>query len=116
MGFGSDAWDRLFGQPRPSTPTFQEIKGRLSCRFDARVTFHIRATRMDIRFASATQIMSRPGSVMPPARLTKCMASNISMDLIGFVDGMKLKILWDQAALEAAIIGGEDQSLPAEAT
>jgi deferrochelatase/peroxidase EfeB len=62
MAFGSDAWGRLFEQPRPiDLHPFREIKGQhhaVSTPGD--ILFHIRATkRMDLCFELATQIMSR---------------------------------------------------------
>jgi putative iron-dependent peroxidase len=55
MGFGSDAWDRLFGQPRPhELHPFREINGRhhaVSTPGD--LLFHIRAMRMDLCFELA---------------------------------------------------------------
>src|SRR5229473_7179999 len=61
MGFGSDAWDRLFGQPRPKDlHPFREIRGRHhAVATPGDILFHIRATRMDLCFELAAQIMSR---------------------------------------------------------
>ncbi len=108
MGFGSDAWDRLFGQPRPlDLHPFQEIKGRhhaVSTPGD--ILFHIRATRMDICFELATQIMSRIRDAAGTVDEVHGFKYFDDRDLIGFVDGTENPV--DQAALEAAIIGGED--------
>lgn len=56
MAFGSDAWDRLFGPPRPKElHPFREILGRhhvVSTPGD--ILFHIRAMRMDLYFELAT--------------------------------------------------------------
>ena len=108
MGFGSDAWDRIFGQPRPlDLHPFQEIKGRhhaVSTPGD--ILFHIRAIRMDLCFELATQIMSRIGDAAGTVDEVHGFKYFDDRDLIGFVDGTENPV--DQAALEAAIIGGED--------
>jgi porphyrinogen peroxidase len=108
MGFGSDAWDRIFGQLRPlDLYPFQEIKGRhhaVSTPGD--ILFHIRAIRMDMCFELATQIMSRIGDAAGTVDEVHGFKYFDDRDLIGFVDGTENPV--DQAALEAAIIGGED--------
>src|ERR1700758_402075 len=51
IGFGSDAWDRLFGQPRPADlHAFREFHsgGRHAVSTPGDVLFHIRAKRMDL--------------------------------------------------------------------
>ena len=59
MGFGSDAWDRLFGQPRPAAlHPFREIKGtHHAVATPGDLLFHIRAMSPDLCFELATQIM-----------------------------------------------------------
>ena len=66
MAFGSDAWDRLFGAPRPKElHPFREIHGRHhAVATPGDILFHIRATRMDLCFELATQIMSRLGGAV----------------------------------------------------
>ena len=61
MGFGSDAWDRLFGAPRPKElHPFKEIRGvHHALATPGDILFHIRAMRMDLCFELAAQIMSR---------------------------------------------------------
>jgi deferrochelatase/peroxidase EfeB len=61
MAFGSEAWDRLFGEPKPKElHPFREIRGQYhAVATPADILFHIRATRMDLCFELATQIMSR---------------------------------------------------------
>lgn len=65
MGFGSDAWDALFGKPRPAElHPFREIKGvHHAVSTPGDILFHIRATHMDLCFELATQIMCRIGDV-----------------------------------------------------
>src|SRR5882762_9427321 len=62
MGFGSDAWDGLFGAPRPKElHAFREIRAgeRHAVATPGDLLFHIRAKRMDLCFELATQIMAR---------------------------------------------------------
>lgn len=108
MGFGSDAWDRLFGQPRPSElHPFREIQGQhhaVSTPGD--ILLHIRATRMDLCFELATHIMSRLGDAVATADEVQGFGYFDGRDLLGFVDGTENPV--DQAAIDAAIIGEED--------
>src|SRR5215470_19973990 len=53
MGFGSDAWDRLFGLPRPAAlHPFREIRSgsRHAVSTPGDLLFHIRAKNMDLCF------------------------------------------------------------------
>src|ERR1700728_4031203 len=66
-GFGSNAWDKLFGAPRPAElHPFQEILagGRHAVSTPGDILFHIRAKRMDLCFEMATQIMESIGDVV----------------------------------------------------
>ncbi len=72
IGFGSDAWDRLFGQPRPAElHPFREIRAgaRHAVSTPGDLLFHIRAKRMDLSFELATQIMARIGNAVSPGML-----------------------------------------------
>lgn len=108
MAFGSDAWDRLFGSPRPKDlHPFQEIRGRhhaVSTPGD--ILFHIRARRMDLCFELALQIMSRLRGAVSTVDEVHGFTYFDDRDLIGFVDGTESPS--GQAALEATIIGAED--------
>jgi putative iron-dependent peroxidase len=108
MAFGSDAWDRLFGPPRPKElHPFREIHGQhhaVSTPGD--ILFHIRATRMDLCFELATQIMSRLGGAVRATDEVHGFNYFDDRDLIGFVDGTENPV--EQAALDATIIGEED--------
>src|SRR5271157_5964016 len=69
MGFGSDAWDRLFGAPRPAElHPFREIRagGRHAVSTPGDLLFHIRAKRMDLCFELATQFMARLRAAVSP--------------------------------------------------
>src|SRR5215472_8499977 len=62
MGFGSDAWDRLFGSPRPAElHPFHEIRScpRYAVSTPGDLIFHIRGKRMDLCFELAAQIVAR---------------------------------------------------------
>src|SRR5499427_6591671 len=65
VAFGSDAWDRIFGKPRPAElHPFREIRGgeRHAIAPPADLLFHIRARDMDLCFELLTQIMERIGT------------------------------------------------------
>jgi porphyrinogen peroxidase len=108
MGFGSDAWDRLFGAPRPKElHPFREIRGKHhAVATPGDILFHIRSTRMDLCFELAFQIMSRLGGAVSMADEVHGFQYFDDRDLLGFVDGTENPV--DQAALDAAVIGEED--------
>ena len=109
MGIGSDAWDRLFGQPRPSElHPFREIKAgsRHAVATPGDLLFHIRAKRMDLCFELATQIMARLGDVVSMADEVHGFRYFDDRDLIGFVDGTENPTA--QTAIDAAYLGPED--------
>lgn len=107
-GFGSHAWDRLFGSPRPKDlHPFREIRGRhhaVSTPGD--IVFHFRAASMDQCFELATHIMSRLDGHIVVVDEVHGFKYFDNRDLIGFVDGTENPV--DQAALEATVIGQED--------
>jgi putative iron-dependent peroxidase len=109
MGFGSDAWDRLFAQPRPAElHPFREIRAgtRLAIATPGDVLFHIRARRMDLCFELATQITARIGDAASPVDEVHGFRYFDDRDLMGFVDGTENP--QGNAALEATIVGEED--------
>jgi porphyrinogen peroxidase len=108
MGFGSDAWDRLFGQPRPAQlHPFREIRGvHHAVSTPGDLLFHIRATQMDLCFEMASAIMDRIGDVTTVVDEVHGFKYFDERDLLGFVDGTENPV--DQAALDAVIIGEED--------
>ncbi|OOG64764.1 peroxidase [Rhodanobacter sp. B04] len=108
MGFGSDAWDRLFGKPRPGgLHPFREIEGRhRAVSTPGDMLFHIRAMRMDLCFELAAQILSRLGDAVATADEVHGFKYFDARDLLGFVDGTENPV--DQDAIDAAIIGDED--------
>ncbi len=108
MAFGSDAWDRLFGVPRPKElHPFREIHGQHhAVATPGDILFHVRSTRMDLCFELATQIMSRLRGAVSREDEVHGFTYFDDRDLIGFVDGTENPM--DQAALNATIIGEED--------
>jgi porphyrinogen peroxidase len=109
MGFGSEAWDRLFGQPRPAElHAFREFRAgaRHAVSTPGDVLFHIRAQRMDLCFELATQIMARIADAASPVDEVHGFRYFDARDLVGFVDGTENP--QGAAVVEATIIGEED--------
>jgi putative iron-dependent peroxidase len=109
VGFGSGAWDKLFGPPRPAElHPFREIHsgGRHAVSTPGDILFHIRAKRMDLCFELATQIMDRIGDAVSVADEVQCFRYFEDRDVIGFVDGTENPR--GDAAREAALVGDED--------
>src|SRR5271169_4155787 len=109
MGFGSEAWDRLFGAPRPAElHPFREIRAgeRHAVATPGDLLFHIRAKRMDLCFELATQIMARLGDAVSAVDEVHGFRYFDDRDLLGFVDGTENPR--GEAVIDAAIIGEED--------
>jgi len=109
MGFGSDAWDHLFGQPRPAElHPFREIRSgaRHAVSTPGDLLFHIRAKRMDLCFELATQCMARLGNAVSPVDEVQGFRYFDDRDLLGFVDGTENPR--GTAAIDAVLIGDED--------
>jgi putative iron-dependent peroxidase len=109
MGIGSDAWNSLFGQPRPAElHPFREIEAgsRHAVATPGDLMFHIRAKRMDLCFELATQIMARLGGAVLPVDEVHGFRYFDDRDLIGFVDGTENPT--GQAAIDVAYVGAED--------
>jgi putative iron-dependent peroxidase len=111
MGFGSDAWDRLFGQPRPAElHPFREIRAgsRHAVCTPGDLLFHIRAERMDLCFELAAQIVARLGEAVSPVDEVHGFRYFDARDLLGFVDGTENPE--GQEAVDAALIGESDSA------
>jgi putative iron-dependent peroxidase len=109
IGFGSDAWDSLFADPRPAElHPFREIRAgaRHAVTTPGDLLFHIRAERLDIAFELATQIMAKLGGAVATADEVYGFRYFDDRDLLGFVDGTENPT--DEAAADAALIGEED--------
>src|SRR5271167_408794 len=114
LGFGSEAWDRLFGPPRPAElHPFREIRAgdRHAISTPGDLLFHIRAKRMDLCFELATQIMARIGDAVSPVDEVHGFRFFDDRDLIGFVDGTENPR--GQAAIDAVLVGAEDATFAA---
>jgi len=109
MGVGSEAWDRLFGNPRPAElHPFREIRvgSRHAVSTPGDLLFHIRAKRMDLCFEMAAQIMARLGNAVSAVDEVHGFRYFDDRDLLGFVDGTENPR--GEAVIEAAVIGEED--------
>jgi putative iron-dependent peroxidase len=111
LAIGSDAWDRLFGAPRPAyLHPFREIRsgGRHAVSTPGDLLFHIRARRMDLCFELATQIMARIGDAVSPEDEVQGFRYFDDRDLLGFVDGTENPR--GDAGMEFALVGDEDSA------
>lgn len=109
MGIGSDAWDRLFGHPRPAElHPFREIRSgeRHAVSTPGDLIFHIRAKNMDLCFELASQIMARIGRAVTAVDEVHGFRYFDDRDLLGFVDGTENPR--GEQANDAVYIGGED--------
>jgi putative iron-dependent peroxidase len=109
VGFGSDAWDKLFGSPRPAELyPFREIRAgnRHAVSTPGDILFHIRARRMDLCFELATEIMNSIGDAVEVADEVHGFRYFDDRDVVGFVDGTENPR--GDVAREAAILGPED--------
>jgi porphyrinogen peroxidase len=109
MGFGSAAWDRLFGSRRPAElHPLREIRSgtRHAVSTPGDLLFHIRAKRMDLCFELASQIMARLGGSVSTVDEVQGFRFFDDRDLLGFVDGTENPN--GSAAADAAFIGEED--------
>jgi len=109
MGFGSEAWDRILGRPKPAElHPFREISAgvRRAVSTPGDLLFHIRANQMDICFELATQITTSLGGAVTPVDEVHGFRYFDERDLIGFVDGTENPV--GEAAAEATIVGSED--------
>jgi putative iron-dependent peroxidase len=108
-GIGSNAWDRLFGQPRPAElHPFREVRAgaRHAVSTPGDFLFHIRAKHMDLCFELATQIMARIGNAVAAVDEVHGFKNFDDRDLVGFVDGTENPR--GEAVAEAALVGRED--------
>jgi len=109
LGIGCEAWDRLFGQPRPlQLHPFREIRapGRQALATPGDLLFHIRARHFDLCFELGTQIVSRLGDAISVVDEAHGFRYFDARDLLGFVDGTENPT--GQAAMDATLIGAED--------
>src|SRR5262252_186251 len=108
-GVGSQAWDRLFGGPRPAElHPFRELVGarHRAVSTPGDLLFHIRAERPDLCFALASEIMDRLRDAVTVRDEVQGFKYFDMRDLLGFVDGTENPV--DTAARAAVLIGDED--------
>ncbi len=109
MSFGSEAWERLFGEPRPAElHPFREISAgsRHAVSTPGDVLFHIRAARTDLCFELATQILSALGDAVSVEDEVHAFSYFDNRDLLGFVDGTENPV--DDEALAAVLVRDDD--------
>jgi porphyrinogen peroxidase len=108
-GVGVSAWDRLTGLPWPAgLHPFPEFRAgpRHAVSTPGDLLFHIRATRMDLCFELAEQIITRLDGAVSVADEVHGFAYFDERDLLGFVDGTENPT--GEAAARAALIGAEE--------
>jgi porphyrinogen peroxidase len=106
---GSQAWDRLFGGPRPAgLHPFRELAGaeHRAVSTPGDLLFHIRAARMDLCFELAAQIMQRLAGVVSVQDEVHGFRYFEARDLLGFVDGSENPT--ETEAQAAVLVGDED--------
>ena len=109
LGIGSDAWDCLFGSPRPAElHPFHEIRSgpRHAVSTPGDLIFHIRAKRMDLCFELALQIAARLEGAVTTVDEVQGFRYFDERDLLGFVDGTENPT--GSAAADAVFIRDED--------
>lgn len=111
MGIGADAWDGLFGQPRPAQlHPFREFHAdnRHAIATPGDLIFHIRAEHFDLCFELGTQIVESLGEAVSVVDEVHGFRYYDARDLLGFVDGTENPTA-DEAA-HATLIGEEDSA------
>jgi len=108
-GFGSKAWDALFGSPRPAAlHPFREVgvAGRLAPATPGDILLHIRADQMDLCFELATQLMAALGDAVTVVDEVQGFRYFDMRSIIGFVDGTENPV--GRKAVGFTIVGDED--------
>ena len=109
-GFGSAAWDRLFGAPRPAAlHPFREfgVQGRKAVSTPGDILLHIRAEQMDLCFELATQLMAALGDSVKVVDEVQGFRYFDMRSIIGFVDGTENPV--GRKAEGFTIVGDEDR-------
>jgi putative iron-dependent peroxidase len=108
-GFGSGAWDVLFGAPRPAElHPFRELGSgeRVAVSTPGDLLLHIRAEQMDLCFELATQLVGRLGTAVTTVDEVHGFRYFDQRSIVGFVDGTENPEGDDRAAF--TLIGDED--------
>lgn len=111
MGIGSEAWDRLFGHPRPAQlHPFREFRAenRHAIATPGDLIFHIRAEHFDLCFELGAQIVDRLDDTISVVDEVHGFRYYDARDLLGFVDGTENPTA--EEAIDAALIGDEDST------
>lgn len=109
VGFGSEAWDALFGAPRPaSLHRFREIGAgeRVAVSTPGDLLLHIRAEQMDLCFELATLLLSRLGDAVSVVDEVHGFRYFDMRSMVGFVDGTENPV--GREAAHFTLIGEED--------
>ncbi|MDR5815189.1 MULTISPECIES: Dyp-type peroxidase [unclassified Caballeronia] len=108
-GFGSDAWDFLFGAPRPAQlhPFIEMGAGeRRAIATPGDILLHIRADHMDLCFELASQLLAKLGDAVTVVDEVHGFRYFDLRDMVGFVDGTENP--QGRSAMEYTIVGDED--------
>ena len=108
-GIGSQAWDRLCTGSRPAQlHPFRALEGPVhrAVSTPGDLLFHIRAARLDLCFALATEIMARLGGAVTVRDEVHGFQYLDKRDLLGFVDGTENPT--GPGASAAVLVGDED--------
>ncbi|SAL57860.1 Dyp-type peroxidase family protein [Caballeronia terrestris] len=109
FGFGSDAWDTLFGAPRPANlHAFREFGegARRAIGTPGDLLLHIRADHMDLCFELAAQLMGRLGGAVSVVDEVHGFRYFDLRDMVGFVDGTENPR--GREAFDFVVIGDQD--------
>ncbi|BAN26229.1 Dyp-type peroxidase [Caballeronia insecticola] len=108
-GFGADAWDLLFGAPRPAgLHPFREVGAgdRRAIATPGDILLHIRADHMDLCFELASQMLNKLGDAVTVVDEVHGFRYFDLRDMVGFVDGTENPT--GRSATNYTIIGDED--------
>ncbi|AKM32247.1 peroxidase [Pandoraea faecigallinarum] len=109
VGFADNAWDRLFGDPRPAElHPFREFGSgkRHAPATPGDLLLHIRAEQMDLCFDLATLLLNKLGDAVSVVDEVHGFRYFDMRAMIGFVDGTENPE--GQEALDFTVIGEED--------
>lgn len=109
-GYGSHAWDVLFGDPKPSALTpFEPIGSgeRVAVSTPGDILLHIRADQMDLCFEAATHLLNKLGDAVTVVDEVHGFRYFDQRAIIGFVDGTENPT--GDEAYNFVVVGDEDQ-------
>jgi len=108
-GFGANAWDRLFGNPRPAElHPFREFGSgeRIAVATPGDLLLHIRADQMDLCFELATHLMNRLDGAVETVDEVHGFRNFDMRAMVGFVDGTENPS--GDEAVHFTVIGEDD--------